>query len=81
MIINVGRRRKSYVSSSIIFLSGQNGADGKRTTSLTLKGIDDAKFAETYSCSFIYSDSEKYSESVELHVRGIRSIVCLVQFN
>ena len=50
--------------------SGENGADGKRTTTLSLKGIDDPKFAELYTCGFKYSETEKYVESIQVHVRG-----------
>jgi hypothetical protein len=48
---------------------GKNGADGTRTTSLTLKGIDDPKFAALYTCGFKYSEKEKYEDSIQVHVR------------
>ena len=45
--------------------------DGKRTTKLTLKDIDDAKYAQLYTCDFEYSDTEEYvSDGIQVVVRG-----------
>ena len=52
-------------------IQGSNGADGKRTTTLTLKDIDDIRYAKPYTCEFEYSDTEKYvSEGIPVMVRG-----------
>ena len=57
-------------SNQSLFL-GSNEDDGTRTTTLTLKDIDDGKYAGDYTCDFEYSDTENYeSEEIEVVVRG-----------
>jgi hypothetical protein len=59
---------------------GSNGADGTRTTSLTLKDIDDKKYSKSYKCSFEYSESEKYeSPDIPVIVRVV--LVDAVQYS
>ena len=54
-----------------MLIQGSNEDDGTRTTTLTLKDIDDGKYAGDYTCDFVYSDTESYeSEEIEVVVRG-----------
>ncbi|KAL5251233.1 hypothetical protein ACHWQZ_G016815 [Mnemiopsis leidyi] len=48
---------------------GTNEDDGTRTTTLKLKGIDNVKFAKLYTCGFKYSDTETYTQSIQVNVR------------
>ena len=50
--------------------AGTNEDDGTRTTTLKLKGIDNVKFAKLYTCGFKYSDTETYTQSIQVNVRG-----------
>ena len=43
--------------------------DGTRTTTLTFPSTDNAKFDGTYTCSFVYDDSEKYDGDIVLVTR------------
>ena len=49
---------------------GSDQDDGTRTTTLKLKGIDDVKFAKLYTCGFKYSETEKYTDDIQVNVRG-----------
>ena len=56
------------VTDQYVIDAGSDDA-GTRTTTLTFASVDSNDYAGTYTCEFTYSDTETYTETVEVKVR------------
>ena len=56
------------VTDQYVIDAGSDDA-GTRTTTLTFASVDSNVYAATYTCQFTYSDTETYSETVDVVVR------------
>ena len=56
-------------STDYVIDTGTDSDDGERKTTLTFSSVDSIDYAGTYTCQFMYSDTESYTETAEVIVR------------